>query len=60
MIKVTGADGKETGLQGYLYQTLYTPLLSPYNASLAWALTYVLLFLALVWWMYRRNIIIKV
>ncbi len=60
MVKLTGADGKETGLQGYLYQTLYTPLLSPHNASLAWALTYVLLFLALVWWMYRRNVIIKV
>ena len=60
MIKVVGADGKETGLQGYLYQTLYAPLLSPYNASLAWALSYVLLFLALVWWMYRRNFIIKV
>ena len=60
MIKVTGADGQETGLQGYLYQTLYVPLLSPYNASLAWALTYVLLFLALVWWMHRRNLIIKV
>jgi predicted acyltransferase len=60
MIRVTGADGRETGLQGYLYQTLYTPLLSPYNASLAWALSYVLLFLALVWFMYRHNIIIKV
>ncbi len=60
MIRVTGADGKETGLQGYLYQTLYTPLLSPHNASLAWALSYVLLFLALVWWMHRRHIIIKV
>jgi predicted acyltransferase len=60
LIKVTGADGKETGLQGWLYQTLYEPLFSPYNASLAWALTYVGLFLVLVWWMYRRNIIIKV
>jgi predicted acyltransferase len=34
MIRVTGADGKETGLQGYLYQTLYTPLLSP--TTLPW------------------------
>jgi len=32
----------------------------PRLLSLAWALTYVLLFLGLVAWMYRKRIIIKV
>jgi predicted acyltransferase len=60
LIRFSGPEGKETSLQGWLYGNLFQPLLPPYLASLAWAVMYVLLFLALVWWMYRRKIIIKV
>jgi len=44
---------------GVLY-SLYTPFLSPLNASLAAAITLVLLMLIPVWIMYKRNIIVKI
>jgi predicted acyltransferase len=60
MIKVTGADGQETTLQPYLYNTLFASFLSPVNASLAWALAFVLVWLGILWVMYNKRIIIKV
>src|SRR3546814_7665543 len=47
-------------LRQCLYQTLYTPWLSPVNASLAWAVSYVLGWYLILWIMYRRGIVIKV
>jgi predicted acyltransferase len=60
MIRMTGADGTETSLQPYLYNTLFTPFFSPVNASLAWALSFVLVWLGILWVMYNKRIIIKV
>jgi predicted acyltransferase len=60
MINVTGADGRQTSLQPYLYNTLFTPFLSPVNASLAWALAFVLVWLGILWVMYNKRIIIKI
>jgi predicted acyltransferase len=55
------SDGeKETTLYSVVYKTLYASWLSPYNASLAMAISWVLLFLIPLWWMYKKNIIIKV
>lgn len=53
-------QGEEVGLQTWLYKTLFTPWLSDLNASLAWALAFVLFWLLILWPMYKRNIIIKV
>lgn len=60
MIRIKGADGAETGLQPWMYHTFFTPHFSSINASLAWAITFVLFWLAILWLMYRKNIIIKV
>ncbi|GAB3307183.1 acyltransferase family protein [Hymenobacter tenuis] len=60
MIPVTGADGQPTGLRNWLYDTFFVPYFSPVNASLAGALVCVLIWLVVLWLMYRRNIIIKV
>jgi predicted acyltransferase len=60
MIKVTGPNGTEMGLQTYLYTTLFSPWLSPVNASLAWAICFVLVWLGILWIMYNKRIIIKV
>ncbi|HEX5520356.1 MAG TPA: heparan-alpha-glucosaminide N-acetyltransferase domain-containing protein [Longimicrobiaceae bacterium] len=49
----------DTSLKGLIYPA-YTANLSPINASLAWALSYVLLWMGIAWWMYRRKIFIKV
>jgi predicted acyltransferase len=66
MIKINGPGGpppggSPVGMQAYLYQTVIAPPFSdPKNASLAGALTFVLIWFVILWWMYRKNIIIKV
>ena len=59
IFKVT-KDGKRISLQSGIYQTLFTPWLSPINASLAFAVTFVLFWYAILYYMYKRNIIFKV
>jgi predicted acyltransferase len=53
-------DGEEVVLKTYLYDTLYATWLSPANASLAYAVTYVLVWLALLSVLYRRRIFIRI
>jgi predicted acyltransferase len=60
MIKLSKADGSETGAQNWLYESFFTPYFSPVNASLVWAVTFVLFWLVILWLMYNRKIIIKV
>lgn len=60
LIKITNANGTKTPLLVKFYQTCYTPFFSPINASLVWAITYVLGFYVLLYFMYKKNIIIKV
>jgi predicted acyltransferase len=47
-------------LQSAIYQSAYASWLEPRNASLLFALTYVLVWLAIMWVLYRRNIFLKV
>ena len=60
MIKVNMPDGSEVGAQVWFYKTFLTPYFSPINASLAWAVTFILFWLLILWGMYKKNIIIKV
>ncbi|WP_256011015.1 acyltransferase family protein [Desertivirga xinjiangensis] len=59
-IKVDMSDGTETSLKGWIYKSFFTPYFSDYNASLAFALVFVLFWLAILWWMYAKKIIIKI
>jgi predicted acyltransferase len=53
--------GNETiSLQGWIFQKLFLPWASPINASLAFAITFILLWLGLMWILYARKIFIKV
>ena len=55
------ADGTAGAvLQTYLYQNLFASWLSPVNASLAYALCFVLVWLGLMTILYRKKIFIKV
>jgi predicted acyltransferase len=45
---------------GFIYKNVYASWLEPKNASLAFALTFVLLFLVILWGMYKQKIFIKV
>lgn len=60
LIKISNADGSKTALLEKFYATCYIPYFSPINASLVWAITYVLGFYVLLYIMYKKNIIIKI
>ena len=53
-------DGQMLTLKNWFYQTFYTSVFSPYNASLAFAITNVLFFWGLAWVLYRYKVYIKV
>lgn len=58
MIKVQ--DAKEVSLSAHLFNTYFKPFFSPVNASLAYAITVVLVWFVIVWIFYKKKIIIKV
>jgi predicted acyltransferase len=60
VIKVTGADGSKVSLGSWIYENLFASWASPVNASLAFAIAFVLVWLGLMWILYRRKIFIKV
>ncbi len=53
-------NGKKVGLQQYLYDSFFKPHFSPFNASVAGALTYVILLSIPMIILYKRKIFIKV
>jgi len=60
LIKLTGADGVEISLKTFLFDTFFLSWLEPINASLLWAVTYIFIWLGLMWILYARKIFIKV
>lgn len=60
LIRWTGEGGAAVSLKGWLYATCCTSWLSPVNASLAFALGFVLAFLALAWALWRKKWFFKV
>lgn len=60
MIKWTGADGNAITLKNYLFNNFFLSWLEPINASLGWAVVYILIWLGLMWILYAKKIFIKV
>ena len=61
MIHSSGADGaEEISLKGQIYENTFASWLSPVNASLAFALSFVLFWMLVMWLFYRKGIFIKV
>jgi predicted acyltransferase len=60
VIKVPGPDGSKMSLGSWIYENLFASWASPVNASLAFAIAFVLVWLGLMWIFYRRKIFIKV
>ena len=52
--------GEVIPLQAAIYRSMFASWLSPINASLAFAVTFVLFFFAILALLYRRNIVFKV
>jgi len=60
MVKWETVDGTVITIKDYLFQTYFLSWLQPINASLAWALVYILVWLGLMWILYAKKIFIKV
>lgn len=61
LIRLQGAEpGKDISLQGWIFNNVFLPFAEPINASLAYAICFILVWLFLMWLLYRKNIYIKV
>jgi len=60
LIKLNGADGKTVSLQQAIFENVYLPVALPINASLMFAVSFILVWLFLMWLLYRKRIFIKV
>ncbi len=58
--KVALPDGRAVLLKTYVFERLFAPLAGPINASLLFALSYVLFWLAVMGVLYRKQIFIKI
>lgn len=60
MVRVrVGGDGG-TSLYGWIYENVFRSWAGDYNGSLSFAVSYVILWLALMWILHRRRIYIKI
>lgn len=53
-------DGQQISLQAGIYRSLFASWLAPINASLAFAVTFVSFWFAILYVLYKRNIVLKV
>ena len=60
LIKVPTALGGTTSLQGWIFHHLFSSWSSSINASLAYAIAFILFWLFLMWLLYRKRIFIRV
>ncbi|MGZ8844312.1 MAG: acyltransferase family protein [Pyrinomonadaceae bacterium] len=60
LIKVPKGDGTKQTLQSYIYSHAYASWLPPKPASLAFAISFILLWLFLMWLLYRKKIFVKI
>jgi predicted acyltransferase len=60
LIQVTGKDGNPTSLQSWIFENVFLPLAAPVNASLMYAVCFVLFWLFIMWILYRRKIFIRI
>jgi len=60
LIMVPGPQGSELTLQDWIFDNLFLSWAAPIDASLAFGLSYILLWLFLMWLLYRKGIYIKV
>lgn len=60
LIKFSRPDGTRRSLQGLIYNNAFASWLPPNRASLAFAISFILLWLFFMWLLYRKNIIIKI
>ena len=60
LIKVPRADGTKIALKTLIYDKLFLSWAPPYPASLSFAIAFILVWLGLMWILYKRKIFLKV
>jgi predicted acyltransferase len=60
VVRIPTASGTPVPVRSWLYRTWFEPLAAPVNASLFFALANLAGLYLLLWWMYRRGLVIKV
>jgi predicted acyltransferase len=60
LIRVTGPDGRDMSISRWVYLQGFVPFADPKNASLLYACANLVVLFALLAWMYRRRIILRV
>jgi predicted acyltransferase len=60
LVKMPGSDGTAVSLHGWIYARVFAPWAAPVNASLLFAIAYLLIWLAAIGALYRRRIFIRV
>jgi len=60
LIKLDRGDGTQISSQGWIFRKFFLSWAAPINASLAYAIAFILLWLFLMWLLYRKRIYIKV
>lgn len=58
-VKIPTGPDASVNLQAWLFRKFFAPLASPVNASLLWAVVYVLLLYLVAWGMYRKKWFVK-
>ena len=58
--RVTGSDGQLISIQRWIMLHIYLPIWNPIDASLAFAISFILFWLFLMWLLYRKQVYIKV
>ena len=60
LIKLPREDGTQLSSQGWIFRKFFLSWAEPINASLFYAIAFILLWLFLMWLLYRKRIFIKV
>ncbi|MEQ1642777.1 MAG: hypothetical protein ABL959_04965, partial [Pyrinomonadaceae bacterium] len=58
--RVTGSDGQPIPLQKWIFDNIYLSIAQPVDASLMYAISFILVWLFLMWLLYRRKLFLKV
>jgi predicted acyltransferase len=58
--RVPAGDGTTTSMYNWIYTHVFASWAGPLNGSLAFAISYILFWLVLMWILYRRRIFIKI
>jgi predicted acyltransferase len=60
LIRVAGPDGRMIAVNNWAYLNWFAPFADPKNASLLYSIANLAVLFALLWWMYRRRIFLRV